>query len=91
MLVTLFQVATASIIMGYATYLFFNISALYSLFDVDTAIGIFLQGAVSGVLGIIVGIAMLYLLGSHELKEVWTTLHKKIWKARIVGPDPRMQ
>jgi peptidoglycan biosynthesis protein MviN/MurJ (putative lipid II flippase) len=85
---TFFQVNGSSIIMGYVTY-----KMLYvfdNIFDVNTLTGIFLQGFISGVIGIISAIIILYLLKSTELIEVWSTLHKKIWKVKVVPPDAEL-
>jgi len=89
---TFFEVTGASVIMGYVTYIFLNIFAnnFPHIFNLDTLRGVFLQGFLAGSLGIIIGIFVLYLLNSKELKEVWTTLHKKIWKAKVVGPDAEL-
>lgn len=85
---TLFEVTGSSVIMGYVTYrclgLFDNI------FDLDTLFGIFMQGFLSGIMGIFVSIVLLYLLKSRELSEVWATLHRKIWKSNVVGPDAEL-
>jgi putative peptidoglycan lipid II flippase len=82
---TLFQSFGASIIMGYVTFLslrFFNV-----YFSLDRAFGVFMQGLCAGAVGIIAGIFILYLLKNKELMEVWVTLHRKIWKAKVVVPD----
>jgi putative peptidoglycan lipid II flippase len=86
---TFFQTLSSSVIMGYVAYL--CLGYFDGVFDINTLVGIFLQGFVSGVIGIIIGIVVLYLLKSEELKEVWTTLHHKIWKAKIIPPDPELQ
>ncbi len=86
---TLFQVSGASIIMGYITYICLNV--FDNIFDINTFSGIFLQGFVSGIIGIICALIVLYLLKSRELYEVWSTLHKKIWKTKVVvGPDAEL-
>jgi putative peptidoglycan lipid II flippase len=89
---TLFEVLGSSLIMGFTSYLSLNFFAnhFHNAFDLDTLRGIFLQGFVSGIIGIIVGILVLYLLKNKELHEVWSTLHKKIWKAKVVGPDAEL-
>ena len=82
---TLIHSFSASIIMGYVTFIslrFFNL-----FFTLDKAWGVFLQGFCAGIVGIIAGICVLILLKNEELKEVWTTLHRKIWKAKVVVPD----
>ncbi|KND48319.1 MAG: virulence factor [Parcubacteria bacterium C7867-003] len=85
---TFFQITGASTIMGFVTYVCLNI--FDNLVDINTLTGIFLQGFLSGIIGILSATIVLYLLKSTELKEVWTTLHHKIWKANIVPPDPEM-
>ncbi len=86
---TLFQVTGASMIMGFVTY---NCLALFdNVFDLNTLFGIFMQGFLSGIVGIISAIIVLILLQSRELAEVWGTLHKKIWKSKIIAPDAELQ
>ncbi|MBA3733447.1 hypothetical protein H0W91_03680 [Patescibacteria group bacterium] len=82
---TLFHITGASIIMGFVTYnsLFF----FDNIFDIDTLVGIFLQGFLSGLIGIGIAIVILYLMSNQEINEVWKTLHKKIWKAKVIVPD----
>jgi peptidoglycan biosynthesis protein MviN/MurJ (putative lipid II flippase) len=81
----LFETISSSLIMGYIAYLCLNV--FDRIFNITTTIGIFLQGFCSGVIGIAVGIIILYLLNSRELVEIWATLHKKIWRAKVLGPD----
>lgn len=85
---TLFQVVGASTIMGYVTYNFLPV--FDRVFDVNTLVGIFSQGFFAGIVGIGSAVLVLYLLGSRELIEVWSTLHKKIWKAKIIAPDAEL-
>lgn len=85
---TLFEVSGASIIMGYITYL--SLDIFDNIFNIDTLTGIFLQGFVSGLIGIISAVIILILLKNKELSEVWTTLHHKIWKAKVIPPDAEL-
>jgi peptidoglycan biosynthesis protein MviN/MurJ (putative lipid II flippase) len=85
---TLFQISAASIIMGYVAYGL--LYAFSGVFDTDTLFGIFMQGFASGMSGIVAGVVVLYLLKSQELKEVWSTLHKKIWKTPVIIPDAEL-
>lgn len=86
---TLFETISASTIMGYVSY---NMLFVFDkVFDINTLLGIFSQGLFSGLVGIVVAVLVLYLLGSRELSEVWSTLHKKIWKATVVAPDADLQ
>lgn len=86
---TLFQVLGSSTIMGYVTYQ--CLPLFDKVFNIDTLIGIFSQGLFSGLVGIISAILVLYLMDSRELTEVWSTLHKRIWKAKIIAPDAELQ
>jgi putative peptidoglycan lipid II flippase len=85
---TSFEVIGSSIIMGFVAYLGLNFFG--SILNTSTTIGVFLQGFYAGIFGIVVAVFVLYLLKSKELSEVWSTLHKKIWKATIVGPDAEL-
>jgi putative peptidoglycan lipid II flippase len=79
---TLFQSFSASIIMGSVAYLGLNI--FDNFLNLNKLHGIFLQGLLAGILGIITGVIILKLLGNKEIDEIWRTLHKKIWKAKPV-------
>lgn len=83
--VTLFHTFSASVVMGFASYLGLNI--FDNLFNLNTTFGIFMQGFLSGIVGIIAGIIILKLLKNKELEEIWTTLHHKIWKAKPLPAD----
>ncbi|HEY4494695.1 MAG TPA: hypothetical protein VJC02_01170, partial [Candidatus Paceibacterota bacterium] len=61
---------------------FFNL-----FFTLDKAIGVFLQGFLAGIVGIFAFVIILVFLKNKEIKEVWTTLHHKIWKVKVVVPD----
>ncbi|MEQ1500137.1 MAG: murein biosynthesis integral membrane protein MurJ [Parcubacteria group bacterium] len=85
---TLFEVCGASIIMGYVAYIGLNF--FDTVFNVNTLVGIFMQGFLSGALGIVFAVLVLYLFKNKELFEVWGTLHKKIWRAKVVPPDAEL-
>jgi putative peptidoglycan lipid II flippase len=82
---TLFQSLSAAIIMGYVAYLGLNL--FDNVLNINTGMGIFLQGFFAGVLGIIAGILVLLVLRNQEIKEVWKTLHAKVWKAKVIAPE----
>ncbi len=82
---TLFQSFSASIIMGFIAYIGLNI--FDSIFNINTLIGIFMQGLCAGILGIIACIFVLHVLKSTELEETRVALHKKFWKVKTVVPD----
>ncbi len=78
---TLFHTFSASIIMGYSAFLSLRLFAL--VFPLTKVWGVFLQGLCAGIFGLIIGIIMLIVLKNPELQEVWTTLHRKVWKAKV--------
>ena len=82
---TVFHSFSAAIVMGFVTHWFLNF--FDDVFDINTFVGIFLQGLLSGVLGIIVGVALLFLLRNHEVREISRTLHHKFWRVKTVAPE----
>jgi len=85
---TFFETMGASIIMGYVIYLFLNV--FDDVFNLSTALGIFLQGFFSGIIGIIVFILILLCLKNKEIRDIWSTLHNKIWKAKVVPTEQQL-
>lgn len=81
----LYQSLSASIVMGFVTYTALGIFGEY--FDLNTFTGVFLQGLISGLIGIVLLILTLTALRSRELVVMWNTLHRKIWKADIILPE----
>lgn len=82
---TLFASFSASVIMGYATYLLLNI--FDDLFNINTVFGIFMQGFCSGILGIASGVLVLVAVNNEEVAEIWKAFHKRIWGTKITGVD----
>lgn len=78
---TLYHSFSASIIMGYAA--FWGLRLFAELFPLTKVWGVFLQGLCAGILGLIAGVIVLRLLKNRELQEVWVTLHRRIWKAKV--------
>jgi len=58
------------------------------LFNLDTLSGIFLQGFLSGTLGIISGVALLYLLKNEEFSALISALGYKFWRSSAILPPP---
>jgi putative peptidoglycan lipid II flippase len=80
-LTTLFQTFSASVIMGYVSFQSLRLFAI--VFPLTKVWGVFLQGFCAGIFGLVAFIFMLMLLKNKELVQVWTTLHKKIWKVTV--------
>lgn len=83
---TIFESVGASVIAGAVAYAGLNL--FDNFFDLQSVVGVLIQGLLAGTLGIAAWGFTLYALGSRELSDVWATLHHKIWRARPVAPDP---
>jgi len=79
-LTTFFHSFAASVIMGYAAFLGLRI---FAVFPLNKVWGIFLQGFLAGLIGIVVLVLVLKILKNKELEDVITTLHHKIWKVAV--------
>lgn len=76
------QAGSASVIMGFVSYQW--LAVFSQAFDLTTLIGIFLQGFLSGLMGILSGILVLKLLKNKEIDEVAKIFHRKIWKEKVL-------
>ncbi|MDB5194330.1 MAG: hypothetical protein JWN50_344 [Parcubacteria group bacterium] len=85
---TLFDSFAASIIMGAAVYVGLNLFSRF--FSNTTLLGIFLQGFVSGMFGIAVGLLVLVALKNKELAEAWRSVHERIWGTPVIATDPEI-
>jgi putative peptidoglycan lipid II flippase len=85
---TFVQVLASSVVMGYAAYVSLNI--FDDIFNLNTTIGVFLQGLLSGLIGIACGILVLLIFKNQELGDVWQTLKGRIWKQPTIAPDPHV-
>ncbi len=81
---TFFQSLGASFFLGLVTYLGLNI--FLPIFGTTTFLGVFLQGFISGILGIASAVVVLYLLKNEELKDLTQTLKTKFWRAKVIAP-----
>lgn len=81
---TFFQSLGASFFIGFVSYL--SLQAFSSFFNTTTFWGIFFQGLCSGILGILAGAIILYLLKNEELRELIKTLKTKFWQSRVIIP-----
>jgi len=73
---------TTSVVMGFISY--HSLQVLANVLNLESFLGIFLQGLLSGLVGICAGIFLLRLMDNKELEEVWTSLHHKFWKAKPI-------
>ncbi len=88
LLASLFRVFSASVIMGFVTFLslrFFNL-----FISLDTFWGVFTQATLSALCGIISLVFVLRALESPELTDIQKTLHQKFWKTKTLSPDAEL-
>lgn len=83
---TFFQSLGASFFLGLTSYL--SLRVFSPIFGTNTFLGVFFQGLLSGIIGIVVAFFVLYLLGNEELKELIKTIKTKFWRARTIVPSP---
>ena len=77
---------TTSVVSGFISYHALQVFA--NMLDINTFMGIFLQGLFSGLVGIICGIFLLRLMENQELEEIRISLHHKFWKAKPIATEP---
>ncbi len=77
---------SASIALGFFSYHSLQIFA--PIFNLNTFWGIFLQGLLSGLVGIFASIFLLRLLNNRELDEVRSSLHQKFWVKKPIITEP---
>ncbi len=80
-----FQSLGASFFIGTVAYIGLNIFS--PIFGTTTFLGIFLQGFISGILGIFAGIIVLYLFKNEELKDLIGVFKTKFWKVKVIVPS----
>lgn len=78
---TLFHSFAAAVVMGYASYL--SLQIFSATFPLSRVWGVFMQGFISGIIGLVVLVLVLKILDNKELEEVLVTLHRKIWKSPV--------
>ncbi|KKT24683.1 MAG: Integral membrane protein MviN [Candidatus Nomurabacteria bacterium GW2011_GWF2_43_8] len=82
---TFFQSLGASFVLGLVSYL--SLNALSPVFGTTTFLGIFFQGFISGVMGVLAATAVLYLLQNEELRDLLKALRTKFWRAKVLAPS----
>lgn len=82
---TLIESVVGAFFIGVGAYC--SLYILDGVFDTDTFLGIFAQGALAGTAGLMLGISILLLIGNKETRLVWDVLHRKFWRVRIPSDD----
>lgn len=82
---TFIQTIIGALVMAEVSYLLLNI--FDNVFNINKGWGIFFQGLFSGLIGIVVGIFVLYILKNRELLDLVKALKNKFWRNRIIAPE----
>jgi len=82
---TFIESTISAVTMGMVAYVFLGI--FDNVFNINTGLGIFLQGFLSGILGIISGIVVLIIFKNEELFDLVKALKNKFWRNRVVAPE----
>jgi putative peptidoglycan lipid II flippase len=83
-----FEIFSSSIIAGFIAYK--SLDIFDNIFNINTFLGIFMQGFLSGILALIILLSILYMFKNQELFEITDTLKKKFWKQKITLPEAEL-
>ena len=84
---TFLESLLGAVTMGLFAYISLNF--LSGFFNLNTFVGIFFQGFISGIIGIISGVLVLYIFKNKELLDVVKALSHKFSSNHIVVPEQR--
>jgi hypothetical protein len=82
----LWQSLQAAIIGSFVAYI--GLSLFDNIFDINTALGLFLQGLCAGLIGILASASVFLLLKNQEIKDVWKALMQRIVPDKIIVSEP---
>ncbi len=82
---TFYESLLGSVTMGLFAYISLNFFS--GIFNIDTFMGIFLQGFISGIIGILFGVIVLLLLKNIQLLNIISILGHKLTNRNIVVPE----
>lgn len=79
------EIIFVSVIIGFTSYIFLGI--LDDVFDINTFIGVFMQGFLAGIFGLFVGFFTLKLLKNTEFQELALSLKNRLPKKKPIAPE----
>ncbi len=82
---TFIESFVSALAIGLVAYL--SLGLFDGIFDINTGKGIFLQGFISGALGLIVGVIILSILKNREFIDIVHALRNKFWRNRVIAPE----
>ena len=83
------QAFCSAVLVGFVAHL--GLELLDNIFNIRTLPGIFAQGFLAGLVGIISGFILLRLLKNEELPALTSALHQKFWRLKPTLPSPEEQ
>ncbi len=84
---TFWESAIGSLVMGIVTYI--SLGIFDDIFGLTTLRGVFLQGFISGIIGISFGVFTLSIMKNRELADLSTALSHKFWRRPILAPEQK--
>lgn len=69
---------------------YYILTILDDVFDINTFLGIFSQGFIAGISGLVALYILLQVVRSRELKEVSKSIHHKFWKTKAIFPEQKL-
>lgn len=84
---TFIQSLFGALVLGVVSY--YMLDVFDDLFNLSTGVGVFLQGLLSGFIGIVFCVYTLYLLKSKELFDIIQALSNKLNTKNIIAPEQK--
>ena len=82
---TFLESLLGAVTMGLFSYISLNLFS--NIFNMDTFMGVLLQGFLSGLIGITFGVLVLYIFKNNELLSVVKALNHKFWRKDVIAPE----
>lgn len=82
---TLVTGIASSLILALVSYL--SLDILDDIVDLTTGVGVFLQGIVAGIVGMIAAALFLIAIGNKEINTIIRTLRTKFWKGDVIAEE----
>ena len=79
---TIWTSCLAALTIGFTAY--GTLTALSTILSNNTFVGVFLEAAISTIVGTACAFLVLYFCGSEELAIFWNAIHSRFWKADVV-------
>ncbi len=76
---------SAAVLGGVTAYSLLNY--LSSYFNLQTVAGIFAQGLIAGLAGLLVNVLALWIFGSEELVDIYRAVRHKFWRGEALLPE----